>query len=260
MADHIDRPGIDSDPSLDLARAFPGVTEAQALAVQLDVKRRQAARTGDRIIGHQASFTSFGIRKMFPDAPFPMVGTLLSSLVIEDGEVCTLDSDVVFVESELALVLGRDLEGDRLSRRDVLEAIDYLVPAIEIAPLRPGALEGAYSNAHMIAVQKAKGGHVIFGPRKTLANSIDFQLESCKVSVDGEVRAAATGFEAMGSPLNVIAAMAAKLHEIGEKLHAGQIIMTGSLPPPAKVSPGNRTARVDFATIGSVSVRFANPA
>jgi 2-keto-4-pentenoate hydratase len=60
----------------------------------------------------------------------------------------------------------------------------------------------------------------------------------------------------MGSPIAVIAAMAAKLNVIGEKLHAGQVIMTGSLPPPQRVSAKNKVATVRFASIGAVSVRL----
>ena len=252
---HIDQPGIDSDPARDITTLKPDITQQEALAVQLAVKRRRQA-AGDRIIGHQASFTSPAIRSMFPDAPRPMIGTLLASIVRADGDEVELDADTVFIESELALVLGRDLEGPALTPVEVLGAIDAFLPAIEVAPLRPGVLEKRYSWPHQIAVQKAFGGYVVFGPRLTPARGLDPRLEACLVSIDGEPRAAAAGFEAMGGPLNVVAAMAAGLHAIGEKLHAGQLIMTGSLPPPQRVSRDNRVATVEFATLGSVSVRL----
>ncbi|HKQ80594.1 MAG TPA: fumarylacetoacetate hydrolase family protein [Steroidobacteraceae bacterium] len=252
---HIDQPGIDSDPARDITKLKPDISQQEALAVQLAVKRRRVAM-GDRIIGHQASFTSAGIRSLFPDAPRPMIGTLLASIARADGDQVELDSDDVFIESEMALILGRDLEGRDLKPVDVLSAIDCFLPAIEVAPVRKGVLEKHYSWPHLIAVQKAFGGYVVFGSRCTPARSIDPRLEACLVSVDGEPRAAAAGFEAMGSPLNVVAAMAAGLHEIGEKLHAGQIIMTGSLAPPQRVSRANQVATLEFATLGSVCVRL----
>ncbi|WP_036025449.1 2-keto-4-pentenoate hydratase [Paraburkholderia dilworthii] len=258
LVSHIDQPGIDSDPEQDIIKLKPDITHEEALAVQLAVKRRRVA-AGDRIIGHQASFTSAGIRKMFPDAPRPMIGTLLSSLARADGDEVALDCDAAFIESELAVVLGSGLEGPELTHTEVLRAIDGFLPAIEVAPLRPGVLEQRYSFAHMIAVQKAAGGYVVFGSRITSARGIDARLEACLVSIDGEARAAAAGFEAMGSPLQVISAMAAGLHKIGEKLHAGQILMTGSLAPPQRITPQNRFAQLDFATLGSVSVRLREP-
>ncbi|WP_066561066.1 2-keto-4-pentenoate hydratase [Croceicoccus bisphenolivorans] len=255
LIDHMDTPGIDSDPERDITKLKPDMTQDEALALQLAVKRRRVAR-GDRIIGHQASFTSAGIRKMFPDSPRPMVGTLLHSIMRPDGEEVQLDCDDVFIESEMALVLGRDLEGDQLTPTGILAAIDGFLPAIEVAPLRPGVMEGKYSWAHNIAVQKADGGYVIFGSKITPARSIDPRTEACLVSIDGEPRAAAAGFEAMGSPIFVVGEMVKKLHAIGEKLHAGQVIMTGSLPPPQRVSGANKCATVEFGTLGAVTVRL----
>jgi 2-keto-4-pentenoate hydratase len=256
LVDHIDQPGVDGDPARDIIHLNPDITQAEALQVQLAVKRRRVA-AGDRIVGHQASFTSAGIRKMFPDAPRPMVGTILASIVRASGDQVELDCDEAFIESELALVLGRDLEGADLTLHEIMRAIDCFLPSIEVAPLRPGVLENAYSWPHMIAVQKAAGGFMILGPRVSASRGIDPRLEACLVSIDGEARASGAGFEAMGNPLNVVAAMAAQLSEIGEKLHAGQVIMTGSLPPPQRVSNANRVATVEFATLGSVSVRIA---
>ncbi len=256
LVSHVDRPGIDADPQLDIRRVAPDITREQALRVQLAVKRRRVA-AGDRIIGHQASFTSAGVRKLFPDAPTPMVGTLLASIARNDGDEIALDADETFLETEIALILKRDLAGPDLVAAEVAAAIECFMPAIEIAPLRPGVRERAYSYEHMIAVQKASGGFVVFGSRQIPARGIDVRLEGCLASVDGEPRAAGTGFEAMGSPLLVVAAMARTLHGIGEKLLAGQIIMTGSLPSPPVLTRKNRVARADFTTLGSVTVRLA---
>jgi 2-keto-4-pentenoate hydratase len=256
LVDHISQPGVDGDPARDIVRLAPNITRQEAQQVQLAVKRKRAA-AGDRIIGHQASFTTSGVRKMFPDAPMPMVGTLLASLSRNDGDEIELDAEETFIESEIALILKRDLEGPDLTEREVLSAIDCFLPSIEIAPLRPGVRERAYSYEHLIAVQKSAGGYVFFGSRQTAARGIDIVLEGCLVSLDGEPRAAAMGFEAMGSPLKVVSAMARTLHGIGEKLLAGQVIMTGSLPAPPVATRANRVARADFAQLGSVTARFA---
>jgi 2-keto-4-pentenoate hydratase len=256
LADHIDQPGIDSNPARDIVHLKPDITQSEALQVQLAVKRRRAA-AGDRIVGHQASFTSAGIRTLFPDAPRPMVGTILASIVQPSGAEIELDCEEAFIESEMAMILGRDLEGDDLTPHEVMRAIDCFLPSLEVAPLRPGVFDKAYSWPHLIAVQKAFGGFMVFGPRISASRRIDARLEACLVSIDGDERASGAGFEAMGSPVNVIVAMAAQLSEIGEKLHAGQVIMTGSLPPPQKITSANRVATVEFATLGNVSIRIA---
>jgi 2-keto-4-pentenoate hydratase len=256
LAAHIDQPGIDSDPSRDIVTIKPDITQDEALAVQLATKRRRVA-AGDRIAGHQASFTSAAIQRMFPDAPIPMVGTLMASQLRDSGAEVELDADETFIECEMGLVLKRDLAGADLCAAEILSAIEGFLPVIEVAPLRPGVREQAYSWPHMIAVQKALGGHVILGSRLTPPTGFDPRLEGCLVEIDGVPRAGATGFEAMGHPLAVVAAMARKLHAVGERLNAGQLVITGSLPPPQVVTRSNRRADLHFATLGSVSVRFA---
>lgn len=254
LVDHICQPGVDGDVARDIIKLAPDLSQDDALKLQLAAKRRRVAQ-GDRIIGHQASFTSAAIRKMFPDSPRPMVGTLLASLARNDEDEIELDADENFVECEIALILKRDLEGPRLTDMEVLSEIDCFLPSIEIAPLRPGARERAYSYQHMIAVQKAPGGFVFFGAEQTKARGIDIALEGCRASLDSASHSSATGSEAMGSPVKVVAAMAETLHRIGEKLHAGQVIMTGALPAPPVLTRSSRFARADFTRLGSVTVR-----
>ncbi len=256
LIDHMDQPGIDSDPSKDITLIKPDITWEEALQVQFGVKRRHVER-GDKIIGHQGSFTSESVRKLFPGSPFPMFGSLLRSITRKDGDEVELDCDTVFIESEIAVMLKTDLEGENLTPMDVLAATEGFLPAIEVAPVRPGVMEQKYSWAHSIAQQKAFGGYVVFGSKLTSPSGFNPQLEGCLISMDGEPKASATGFEAMGNPLNVVAALAAAIAPIGEKLHAGQIIMTGSVAPPQRVAPDTKVATLTCQTLGSVSVRFA---
>jgi len=255
LIDHIDQPHIDSDAELEITRFFPDVDQDTALAVQIGVKRRREAG-GDRIVGHQASFTSPGVRTMFPDSPAPMVGTLLASLMRNSGDTVPLDAPSVFIESEIGVVLKRDLEGPMLTHADILAAIEGFLPVIEVAPLREAVKDRKFSWNHMIAVQKAFGGYIVVGGKMTSPKGFDPRLEGCVVHLGGEARAGATGFEAMGSPLNVLAAMARKLYAVGEKLRAGQIVITGSLPAPQVVRPGDRDAMLEFQTLGRVSICF----
>ncbi|MFQ8433608.1 hypothetical protein [Amaricoccus sp. W119] len=103
-------PGIDRDPPRDITVMKPDISWEEALAVQLGVKRRAVAR-GDRIVGHQGSFISAPVQRMFPGCPVPMCGTLMASLARAYGDEVELDGDPVLIESEIAVLLGRDLEG-----------------------------------------------------------------------------------------------------------------------------------------------------
>ncbi len=255
MIAHIEQPRVAFDPTRDIKKLKPDITQREALAVQIAVKRRRVAE-GDSIAGHQASFTGAAVRKVFPGSPRPMVGTMLGSQMRADGDEVPLDGDEMFIESEIGLILKRDLEGPNLTPTEVLAAIEGFVPAIEVVQIAPGIRDGAYSYEHMIAVQKDSAGFTVLGSKITRPHGFDPRLEGCLVSIDGEALAGATGFEAMGSPLIVVAAIARGLHDVGEKLLAGQVVITGSLAPQQIVTRRSRVASLEFATLGSVSVRF----
>ena len=255
LVDHIDQSRVAFDPARDIVKLKPDITRQEALQVQLAVKRRKVAK-GDSIIGHQASFTSSGVRKMFPGSPRPMVGTMLVSQMRDDGDEVPFDGHEMFIESEMGLILKKDLEGPSLSPMQVYAAVDAFLAGIEVVQSAPGIREGAYSYEHMIAVQKDSAGFFVMGSKLTAPRSFDPRLEGCLVSIDGVPRAGATGFEAMGNPLLVVAAMARELNTIGEKLCAGQIIFTGSLPPQQIVTRENRTVELAFQTLGNVMVRL----
>jgi 2-keto-4-pentenoate hydratase len=75
------------------------------------------------------------------------------------------------------------------------------------------------------------------------------------ISVNGVPKRSATGVEAMGHPLNVVAAIANEIALHGESLKAGMVLLTGSLTNNVAVSPGDQI-RVEFTRIGSVGARF----
>ncbi len=255
LIDYIDHFGSDRDAAADILLFEPTLDCDTALKVQIGLKRRREA-AGDVIVGHQASFTSASAQKLVPGMPPPMVGTLLRSLMRTDGDTVTLDGDPAYIEAEIGVLMKRDLQGPGVTPMQALAAIEAFLPAIEVAPLRPGVLEGKFSNQHLIAVQKASGGYVFTGTRLTSPSTFDPRLEGVVISIDGRARASAAGVEAMGNPLSVVAQVANRLAAAGEWLRAGQIVITGSLPPPQRLAPGEREARAEFTRLGSVSVRI----
>ena len=250
---HIEQPRVAFDPARDIKKLKPAITQQEALEVQLAVKRRRVD-VGDTIAGHQASFTSAGVRKIFVGAPMPMVGTMLGSQMRADGAEVPFDGDQMFIESEMGLILKKDLEGPNLSPVDVLAAIEGFVPAIEVVQAAPGIRDGAYSYEHMIAVQKDSAGFTVLGSRITSPHGFDPRLEGCLVTIDGMPRAGAIGFEAMGNPLVVVAAIARGLCAVGERLRAGQVVITGSLAPQQIITRDTRTVHLEFQTLGNATV------
>lgn len=256
MLNHLDRPGIDKDLALDIIQLDPGLSYDDAFRLQILSKRRQVER-GDRIVGYQASLTSSGARKAMPHIPAPMVGTLLASLVRSEGTTIELDDEISYIEAEVAVLLKSDLEGPHVTAADVLAATEGYLAAMEVAPVRPGLLEKKWSAQHLVAVQKAPGGYVLLGSTLADPRGFDLRLEGAITSIDGEVRGTACAVEAMGNPLNVVAALVRRLAVVGEGVRAGQFVMTGSLPAPQVIRRENRHARIELTRLGAVDVNIA---
>lgn len=257
LIDILDVPRADRDIRNDVGRLCPQLSIDDAYRVQFGVKQRRVAR-GDRIVGRKASFTSRSVTRQFPDFPAPLVGTVLASCVREDGATVDLNADagMTFIENEVGVLLKRDLEGPGVTGLQALAAIEAFFPAIEVAPLAPGILEHKWTNQHIVAKEKADGGYLVCGHRLTSPRGIDIRTEGVVVAVNDEVTHSATAVEAMGSPVNVLAAVANRLSRYGEKLRAGEFVITGSLSGPVKAVPGDRCVRVEFTRLGSVEVHF----
>src|SRR5579871_2491116 len=115
--------------------AYPEMTLGDAYAVQNAWRALKTAR-GERIVGHKIGLTSkamqdaVGIRE--PDSGF-----LTERMMFESGGVVPVDRFIgLRIEAELAFVLKAPLAGDGLSIDDVLDATEYVTPALEILDTR----------------------------------------------------------------------------------------------------------------------------
>jgi 2-keto-4-pentenoate hydratase len=80
---------------------------------------------------------------------------------------------------------------------------------------------------------------------------------AARVRVDGEPVAATDDVtELTGDPVDVVRRTAELLEACGERLRAGDVVITGSIVPPLPVSPGQRV-EVDLGPLGALSVRLA---
>jgi 2-keto-4-pentenoate hydratase len=77
-----------------------------------------------------------------------------------------------------------------------------------------------------------------------------------RVRINGREVARGFGSAVLGNPLNSIAWLAGKLGLYGQRLRAGDIVMTGSFVRQFPLSPGDIVA-ADFSGIGRVEAGMA---
>ena len=253
LVDHLDHPDMPYDPERDIARMAPDLTIDDAYRLQFALMRRRAER-GDRVVGYQASLTSAGAARAFPQYPSPYLGCLLRSNIKLDDEPMTFECEEYLVETEIGVIFKHDLAGADLMPADVVNALQGYIGALEMAPLRPGTREGRWSAQQLVATHNT-GSRIILGS-KIVPPHVDMRTEAAVVTTNGVVRASAAGVETLGGPIRTIIAMAGILHSYGLGFRAGQVVITGSLPPPQPVRREDATAAVDFTRLGSIAVRF----
>ena len=169
----------------------------------------------------------------------PLMGYMLQSSLIASGASVALRRWVKPVaEPEIAIYLGADLgagtEADGASR-----AIAALGPAIELADL-----EFPPEDVEAILAGNIYHRHVILGARD----------ERC-----AGAKSAVTDLEAnTGRLLDIVAHLANTLAACDERLHAGDVIIAGSLTPPMMLTGEDTLVALELDTIGAVSVAMTH--
>jgi 2-keto-4-pentenoate hydratase len=163
-------------------------------------------------------------------------------------------------ECEIALRLGADIPftGEEPSREAAAAAVAAVLPAIEIVENRYTDMK-AVGVTTLIADQFFHGAAVL-GPEMRveaaeLANGALREIAGA-MRIDGSLFGEGKGADLMGDPIAVLCWLAASgaARAFGG-LMAGQVVMCGSVTPPAWLT-GPATVDVSFAGLGTVQVRF----
>ncbi len=237
--------------AIDAPAASLALSAADAYRIQMiNVERRLAA--GRRIVGGKVGLTSLAMQKMMGVSE-PDFGHLLDDMILASGAVCRVDELMLpRVEPEIAFVLSRELCGPGITREAVLEASQYLTPALEIIDTR--VRDWKITLADTVA-DNASSAKVVLGAEQIAPRRFDLAGIAMQLEKNGNVVEEGVGAAVLGHPAEPVAWLANKLAEFGQLLAAGSIVIPGALCRAVTVAAGDSiTAR--FGPLGSVSVRF----
>lgn len=163
------------------------------------------------------------------------------------------DFFICAIEAEIAVRMGDDIGGHPyLPERDVLvHAIEAAMPAIEIADSRFSD-HGKLSPAAVIADLSFAGAWV-YGAALTHWRDLDLQSLQVRLLSDGREVRSGCGARVMGDPLQALSLLVADLGREGRKLHAGQVVSTGSCTA-AYLARAGESLVADFGPLGQVSL------
>jgi len=216
-----------------------------AYRIQLALIGRRRGE-GARRVGWKVGLTARAIQQQF-GVHEPVFGCLLAEGRIASGYVFHRDELIEpGFENELCIVLGRDL-ADGATCDDVAAAIDRVHPAFEIIETR-GDLSGQLALA---IADNAQQKSFVLGAAVSREALPELDAVTVRVRINGVEVAAATGDAVLGHPYNSVAWLAGKLAQFGERVRAGDYIMSGSFTRQFPLARGDRIDAA-FAGIGTV--------
>ena len=230
---------------------LPAGDIAGAYAVQ-KANTQYWLRAGRRLIGRKIGLTSKSVQKQL-GVDQPDYGMLYADMVMCDSEEVALSRVMQpRVEAEVALVLDKDLKKKDISISELISAVAYALPAIEIVGSR---IANWNINIQDTIADNASGGLFVLGNEPKKLEGLDLRLAGMVMERRGEQVSLGAGAACLGNPLNAALWLARTMVQIGAPLKGGDVIMSGALGPMAGVAAGD-VIEVRISGLGSVRTAF----
>ncbi|SFE48057.1 2-keto-4-pentenoate hydratase [Lentibacillus persicus] len=223
----------------------------EAYQIQLEIVRRKREK-GAAVIGKKIGLTSQAMQEML-GVDKPDYGHLLDNMVFEEDTVISLDQFIQpKVEFEIAFVLHHDLQGPGVTVTDVINATDYVTPAIEVIDSRIKDWQIQFEDT--VADNGSSAG-AVFGNAQQALSDIDLPATEMTVYKNGTFLDRADGSAVMDNPVNAVVWLANALGEYGISLKKGEKILAGALSKAVPVEDGD-SFEAAFEKLGTVKASF----
>ncbi|CAG9614936.1 2-hydroxyhexa-2,4-dienoate hydratase [Bacillus rhizoplanae] len=251
-AEFLHRAEMEKHEVVRITADYPNLTVEEAYKVQQELVAIKLEQ-GHRIIGPKMGLTSQAKMKQM-GVEEPIYGYIFDYMNISEGGTIKMQ-DLIHpkVEAEIAFVLGGDIEGPGITGAQVLAATEYVVPALEI-------IDSRYENFRFtlpdVIADNASSSRVVFGNCLTKPERLELDLVGVTLSINGEIKDFGAGAAVVGHPANSVAMLANMLARKGEKLKAGDVILTGGVTGAVMLAVGD-TVSAKLDGLGEVSFKVA---
>jgi 2-keto-4-pentenoate hydratase len=236
-----------------LRDTYPHIDGQAAYAIQR-LNTQQRLQQGRRVVGCKVGLTARVVQAQLGVSQ-PDFGMLFDDMGYGDRE--PIPFNVLHqprIEGEVAFVFGRDLNLDNPGQVDVMRAIDYALPAVEIVGSRVADWNIKFVDS--VADNASSGAYVLGSTPRKLG---EFDLRLCGMMMErrGEPVSLGAGAACLGNPLNAVVWLARTMASLGTPLRAGDLVLSGSLGPMVAVQPGD-IFETRINGLGQVTAVFEN--
>lgn len=235
----------------------PDITIEDAYAIQRAWVAKKI-KDGRQLKGHKIGLTSRAMQ-VSSNISEPDYGALLDDMFFDEGTDIPFERFIVpRVEVELAFILGKPLRGPNVTVFDVLDATEWVIPALEIIDARIQQVDpetGVTRKVFDTISDNAANAGVVMGGRAVRPHEIDLRRVPAVLYRNGVIEESGVSAAVLNHPAKGVAWLANKLAAFDVTLEPGQVILGGSFTRPVSASPGD-TFHVDYDLLGSIACRF----
>lgn len=236
---------------------FPDIDMDDAYAIQSAwVEKKVAA--GDPVIGYKIGLTSRVMQRAMK-IDTPDFGVLLESMRFANGsQIRHADHLDPRIEVEMAFVLKDTLFGEDLTVEDVMQATDYVVPALELIAARSHRVdpETGYTRTVMDTISdNAANAGIILGSQHFAPDTIDMRWSGAILYRNDIIEETGLAAAVLGHPAAGICWIAKRFAKHGISLQPGQILLSGSFTAPVICNKGDKFV-ADYGPLGVIECEF----
>lgn len=222
-------------------------------AVQ-ELNHRRWLDAGRRVSGRKIGVTSKAVQQQI-GVDRPDFGTLYADTEYGDGtEIPASRLIQPRAEAEVALVIGRELDRAPHGFAEVVRAVEFALPAIEVVDSR--IADWQISIVDTVADNASCGLYVV-GSRPVPLSAFDVRTVPMSMTIDGVEVSTGVGAACLGNPIAAARWLADTLCERGIPLQPGDVLMTGALGPMQAIANGDLVV-ARFGDLGMVTTRLVD--
>ena len=236
---------------------FPAMTVEDGYAIQREWVKLEMA-DGRTILGRKIGLTSRAMQ-LSSQITEPDYAPLMDDMFFDTGSDVPIQRFIApRVEVELAFVLGRDLKGPGMTLFNVMQATDYVTPALEIIDARIEQFDRDTKAPRKVfdtIADFAANAGIVLGGRPVKPDAIDLRWVGALLYKNAVIEESGVAAAVLNHPATGVAWLANTIAAYGEQLSAGDIVLSGSFTRPTTAARGD-VVHADYGPLGAISIRF----
>ena len=237
--------------------ANPGMTIQDGYAIQREWVKLEIA-DGRVVCGRKIGLTSRAMQ-LSSQITEPDYAPLMDDMFFETGTDIPIDRFIApRVEVELAFVLGKALKGPGVSLFQVLDATEYVTPALEIIDARIEQFDRETKAPRKVfdtIADFAANAGIVIGGRPVKPDSVDLRWIGALLYKNAVIEETGLAAAVLNHPATGVAWLANKIAPYDEHLNPGDIVLSGSFTRPTPAARGD-VLHADYGPLGGVTLRF----